>query len=114
MSEAKQMHRDLMNALLPILPHKVYGDIRRVANLVWAIVGVCLTHTIRLEAWSEMLDSRAQYAASRVRRFSRFLHNKAIDPSVWYKPYIQSVLKEWSSDSKVYIALDTTALTPFV
>ena len=114
MSEAKQMHRDLMNALLPILPRKVYGDIRRVANLVWAIVGVCLTHTIRLEAWSEILESRAQYAASRVRRFSRLLHNRAIDPNEWYKPLIQSVLKNWPSDSTLYIALDTTALTPFV
>ena len=114
MSEAKQMHRDLMNALLPILPRKVYGDIRRLVNLVWAIVGVCLTHTIRLEAWSEILESRAQYAASRVRRFSRFLHNHAIDPKEWYKPLILSVLKDWPSDSKLYIALDTTALTPFV
>jgi hypothetical protein len=102
MSEAKQMHRDLMNALLPILPRKLYGDIRRIANLVWAIVGVCLTHTIRLEAWSEILDSRAQYAASRLRRFSRFLHNRAIDPNERYKPLIQSVLKNWSSDSKLY------------
>jgi hypothetical protein len=114
MSEAKQVYRDLMNALLPILPRTVYGDIRRVANWVWAIVGVCLTHTVRLEAWSEILESCAYYAASRVRRFSRFLHNRAIDPKEWYKPLIQSVLKDWPSNSKVYIALDTTALTPFV
>src|SRR5215470_3694555 len=114
MSEAKQMHRDLMNALLSILPRKVYGDIRRVANLVWAIVGLCLTHTVRLEAWSEILECRAKYAASRVRRFARFLHNRAIDPKEWYKPLIQSVLKEWPSNMHLYIALDTTALTPFV
>lgn len=114
MSEAKQMHQDLMNALLPILPRKVYGDIRRVANLVWAIVGLCLTHTVRLEAWGEIVESRAQYAASRVRRFSRFLHYKAIKPKKWYKPLIQSVLKNWSVGSTLYLALDTTALTPFV
>ncbi len=40
MSEAKQMHSDLMNMLLPILPRCVFGDIRRVANLVWAIGSV--------------------------------------------------------------------------
>jgi hypothetical protein len=114
MSEAKQMHRDLMNALLPILPRKVYGDIRRVVNLVWAIVGLCLTQTVRLEAWSEILESRAKYAASRVRRFARFLHNRAIDPKEWYKPLIQSVLKDWPAHTPVYLALDTTALTPFV
>jgi hypothetical protein len=68
MTEAKQMHRDLMNTLLPMLPRVVFGDIRRVANLVWAVVGLCLTGTIRLEAWSEIIESRAHYAASRVRR----------------------------------------------
>lgn len=114
MSEAKQMHQELMNTLLPILPRKVYRDIRRVANLVWAIVGVCLTQTIRLEAWSEILESRAQYAASRVRRFARFLHNRAIDPNKWYQPLIQAVFKEWPADTQLYLALDTTALTPFV
>jgi hypothetical protein len=114
MNEAKEMYRDLMNALLPILPHKVYGDIRRVVNLVWAIVGVCLTQTVRLEAWGEILESRAHYAASRVRRFARFLHNPAIDPHEWYKPLIQSVLKDWPAGRRLYIALDTTALTPFV
>ncbi len=46
MSEAKQMHRDLMNMLLPILPRSVFGDIRRVANLVWAIVGLSLTQMV--------------------------------------------------------------------
>ena len=114
MSEAKQLYRDLMNALLPILPRSVYGDIRRVSNLVWVIVGLCLTQTIRLEAWSEILESRAKYAASRVRRFARLQHNRAIDPKEWYKPLIQSVLKDWPADMHVSIALDTTALTPFV
>ena len=114
MNEAKEMYRDLMNALLPILPHNVYGDIRRVVNLVWAIVGVCLTQTVRIEAWGEILESRAKYAASRVRRFARFLHNRTIDPKAWYKPVIQSVLKDWPANSILSIALDTTALTPFV
>src|SRR5437899_1179770 len=114
MSEAKQMYRDLMNMLLPLLPRSVYGDIRRVANLVWALVGLCLTQTIRLEAWGEILESRAKYTASRVRRFARFLHNRAIDPKEWYMPLIQAVLKDWPADTHMYIALDTTALTPFV
>lgn len=114
MNEAKEMYRDLMNTLLPILPRNIYGDIRRVGNLVWALVGVCLTHTVCLEAWSEVLESRARYAASRVRRFARFLHNSAIDPHAWYKPLVQAVLKDWPAGTQMYIALDTTALTPFV
>jgi hypothetical protein len=43
MNEAKQIHCDLMNALLPILPRTVYHDVRRVNTLVWAIIGLCLT-----------------------------------------------------------------------
>jgi hypothetical protein len=37
MNEAKEKHCDLMNALLPILPRKVYRDRHRVVNLVWVI-----------------------------------------------------------------------------
>lgn len=81
MNEAKQMHDDLLNTFLPVVPRKTYQDIRRLSTLVWAIVGLCLTHTVRLGAWTEVLESRAQYAASRVRRFSRWLHHPSIHRS---------------------------------
>jgi hypothetical protein len=114
MNEAHQMHDDLMNALLPIIPRTTYQDLRRLNTLVWAIVGLCLAHTVRLDAWAEVLESRAQYAASRVRRFSRWLHHPAISPAQWYKPVLQAALVGWPLDHRLYIALDTTALTPFV
>ncbi len=41
MNEAKQLHRSLMNALLPILPRTIYHDIRRVVTLAWAVTGLC-------------------------------------------------------------------------
>ncbi len=80
MNEAKRMHDDLLNTLLPIVPRTVYQDIRRLNNLAWAVTGLCLTHTVRLSAWAEVLESRANLAASRVRRFSRWLHHPAISP----------------------------------
>ncbi len=70
MNEAKPMHDDLLHVLLPIIPRTVYQDARRLNTLVWAVVGLCLTHTVRLDAWAEVTPGRAQYAASRVRRFS--------------------------------------------
>ena len=70
MNEAKPMHDDLLHVLLPIIPRTVYQDVRRLNTLVWAVVGLCLTHTVRLDAWAEVTPGRAQYAASRVRRFS--------------------------------------------
>ena len=114
MNEAHQMHDDLLNALLPIIPRTAYQDIRRLNTLVWAIVGLSLTHTVRLDAWAEVLEGRAQYAASRVRRFSRWLHHPAISPPQWYQPLLQASLVDWPLDQRLYVALDTTALTPFV
>lgn len=114
MTDAKALHRDLMKALLAHIPRTVYHDIRRVVTLAWAIGGVCLTQTVRLSAWAEIVDGRAKYAASRVRRFARWLHHSAIRPTEWYRPLLQAALRDWTSNSHLYVALDTTVLTPFV
>ena len=114
MTEAHQMYDDLLEALSPILPRTVYQDVRRVRTLAWAITGVCLTHTVRLGAWADVVESRAQYAASRVRRFARWLHHPAISPAQWYTPVLQAALVDWPARTRLYVALDTTALTPFV
>ena len=47
MNEGKQMYADLMNLLVPVLPSNIHGDVRRVQTLAWALVGLCLTHTVR-------------------------------------------------------------------
>jgi hypothetical protein len=114
MNEARQMHDHLMNALLPLLPRTVYQDRRRLDTLVWAIVGLCLTQTVHFSAWAEMTQSRAKSAASRERRFSRWLHHPAIVPAQWYRPVLQTALVDWPVDQRLFVALDTTALLPFV
>ncbi len=43
-----------------------------------------------------------------------FLHHPAIHPQEWYQPVLQAALVDWPGASRLYIALDTTALTPFV
>ena len=103
-----------MNLLLPILPSNIYHDVRRVQTLAWALVGICMTQTVRLGAWAEVVDSRAQLASSRVRRFARWLHQGAISPKLWYEPLLLQALRDWKLPKGVYVALDTTALTPFV
>ena len=114
MTDAKALHRDLMKALLTHIPRSVYHDIRRVVTLAWAIVGLCLTRTVRLTAWAEVVDGRATYAASRVRRFARWLHQRAIDPTQWYPPLLKAALRDWQPQTHWYVALDTTVLGPFV
>jgi len=114
MSEAKQMHRDLMNAIVPVLPRSIYHDIRRVVTLAWAVTGLCRKGTVRLSAWAEEVTSSAHYAASKVRRFARFLHNPAINPAHWYPPLLRAALRDWTAGTRAYVALDTTVLAPFV
>lgn len=114
MTETQALHRDMMKALLAHIPRTTYHDIRRVVTLAWAIVGLCLSQTVRLSAWAEIVDGRAIYAASRTRRFARWLHHPTIQPNEWYGPLLQAALRDWRSGQRVYVALDTTVLTPFV
>lgn len=108
------MYADLLYALLPVIPRTTHQDIRRLKTFVWAMGGLCLTQTVRLDAWAEVTQSRAQDAASRVRRFSRWLHHRSISPSQWYQPVLQAALVGWPLEHRLSVALDTTALTPFV
>ncbi len=55
MSEAKQLYDDLLSALSPILPRTVSQDVRRVRTLAWAITGLCLSHSVQLSAWAEVV-----------------------------------------------------------
>src|SRR5436305_14605335 len=114
MNEAHQIYNDFLEALEPLLPRRVYHDVRRVRTLAWAITGVCLTHSVWLSAWAQSLPGHAEYAASRVRRFSRWLHHPAISPAQWYQPLLQAALVDWPVSQRLFIALDTTALFPFV
>jgi hypothetical protein len=114
MNEAKQLHRDLMNAIVPILPRPVYRDIRRVVTLAWAVTGLCRKGTVRLSAWAQQVTSAAHYAASRVRRFARWLHNPAIAPTQWYPPILRAARIDGTPGTRVSVALDTTVLLRFV
>ncbi len=114
MNEAELLHDELVNALLPIIPRTAYQDLRRLNTLTWAMTGLCLTHTVCLGAWAQVLPSPAQSAASRERRFSRWLHHPAIHPPQWYLPVVQAALLNWPVQTRLYVALDTTALTSFV
>ena len=60
MNEAHQIYDEVLKALSPILPRTVYQDVRRVRMLAWAITALCLTHTVRLSAWAQVLEGRAQ------------------------------------------------------
>jgi len=86
-----------------------WRDVRHLQVLVWMVIGLIQEGTIHLSAWVDHVDSRAVYAQSTQRRFSRWLHNGRIQAYRAYAPLIRQVLADWQ-DSVIYLALDTTML----
>lgn len=102
---------NLYNTLFQILSqHACWLDIRHLHTLVWMIVGLIHSKTISLSEWVPFVDSRAQYAQSTVRRFSRWMNNERIQVCKLYGPIIQAVLCEWGTENTIYLALDTSML----
>ncbi len=103
-----------MNTFCRILPKTAYGDIRRLMTLAWAVIGLGSSRTVSPLDWAEVVLSPARQAASRVRRFARWLDNPAVQSEKWYPPLVQEALQDWPAGERVYVALDTSVLGPFV
>ena len=110
MGDSRQMYRTLFSALWEHIPRRVFGDVRRLVTLTWAVIGLCLTKSISLNDWGEVVISNAQYAASRQRRFQRWLRNKRVVPHTFYPPLLRATLADWGPGARMYVALDTSVL----
>ena len=100
----------IYDTLIQILgQHAHWLDKRHLYTLVWMIVGLIESKTISLPEWAPFVDSRATFAQSTVRRFSRWLNNKRIKVNEMYGPIIQDAIAEWK-DNILYLALDTSML----
>jgi hypothetical protein len=110
MCDSLQMYRTLMTALATHIPRAVFGDVRRLATLAWAVIGLCSTQTANFNQWGEVVISRAQYASSHQRRFQRWLHNAHVDPVAFYQFLFRAALATWDLGTRVYVALDTSVL----
>ena len=110
MGPALEMYQNLMNIFLAAIPKNVYGDRRRVEVFVWGIVGLCMTKTANFNKWGEVVISRAVYADSHTRRFSRWLENEFVDPIAFYAPLLQQALADWPQDQRYFVSLDTSDL----
>ena len=77
----------LYQSLMSVLTcHKNWLDRRHVKTLAWMMSGLILSREIGLGAWALYVHSRAQYVASTIRRFRRFLDNDRIDVPRLYAP----------------------------
>lgn len=100
----------LYNDLLGILePSKTWADKRHLKTLVWMVVGLICSECISLTKWGIYMQSRALFAQSRQRRFSRWLHNSRINVHRLYGAIIRNALRDWGNEVIVLI-LDTTML----
>src|SRR5258706_4996874 len=100
----------LYETLLQVLgQHAKWLDLRHRQTWAWMIVGVISSKTVSLGAWAPFVVSRARYAQSIVRRFSRWLDNNRINPEPLYGPLIEQALVGWVG-KRVYVALDTSML----
>src|SRR6516165_4373181 len=89
--------------------HAKWLDRRHRQTLAWMMVGLISSKTVRLGAWAPFVVSRARYAQSIARRFSRWPAHHRIKPESLYGPLIEQALVSWMG-KRVYVALDTSML----
>lgn len=86
-----------------------WKDARHLQTLIWMLVGLIQSQKINLPAWTPFVISRARFAQSTVRRFSRWLRNSRIEVYALWTPIIRMALRQWEQHT-IYLALDTTIL----
>lgn len=89
--------------------HHHWRDVRHLKTLCWMVVGLLLSSKINLTDWLDYTWSRAMFAQSIQRRFSRWLNNSRIQERKLYAPLIRHALSDWSI-SRIILALDTSLL----
>ena len=99
----------LYDTVMNRLEQAEWRDHRHLQTMCWMIVGLLESALINLPEWATWTHSRAEYAQSTVRRFSRWLHNDRIDVNALYTPIITAALAEFR-DETIHLALDTSML----
>jgi glycosyltransferase involved in cell wall biosynthesis len=110
MTDSLQLYGSLLAAFCEYIPSYIFGDVRRLMVLAWAVVGLCLTKTVNFNLWGEVVISQAQYAGSHQRRFQRLLKNKRVKPVKYYAPLLRAAIRTWSWEQTLYLALDVSVL----
>ncbi|MCP4543230.1 MAG: hypothetical protein GY832_39455 [Chloroflexi bacterium] len=110
MSDSRQVYRTLTTSFCTHIARSIFGDVRRLMVLAWAVIGLYLTKTANFNHWGEVVIDNAQYASSRQRRFQRWLKNKRVRPIKFYAPLLLAALDTWDLDEIMYLAIDTSDL----
>lgn len=86
-----------------------WADRRHLQTLIWMVIGLICSECISLTKWGVYVQSRAKFAQSHQRRFSRWLHNSRIHVQRAYSPLIAAALAQWGVTELTLIE-DTTML----
>jgi hypothetical protein len=101
MSISQELYTRVFTKLRAVHPEP---HVKRVANWVWVIVGLILSHSVHLSQIAQHLPSQAQ-AAGRIAQVRRWLTNKFIHVPEFYRPLITEVLQAWANKD-VFVMLD--------
>lgn len=100
----------LYNQLQTLLGQPItWADQRHLQTLIWMVIGVICAECVSLPKWTIYSRTRAVFAQSHQRRFSRWLHNPRINVHKLYSPLIQKALATWES-STITLIQDTSML----
>jgi len=86
-----------------------WADQRHLHTLIWMVIGLVCSECISLTKWGIYVHSRATFAQSHQRRFSRWLHNSRINVHRLYSPLIAAALSNWGV-GEITLIEDTTML----
>lgn len=86
-----------------------WADRRHLQTLIWMVIGLICSECISLTKWGVYVQSRAKFAQSHQRRFSRWLHNSRIHVQQAYSPLIAAAIAQWGV-SEITLIEDTTML----
>lgn len=84
-------------------------DKRHLQTLTWMVIGLICSECISLTKWGVYVRTRAIFAQSHQRRFSRWLHNSRINVHKLYSYLIRAAIAGWEVTSITLIE-DTTML----
>jgi len=74
---------------------------------LWMVVALIHSGEVNVPHWLVYLPCRGQYAQSKQRRVSRWLHNQRIQVHTLYQPLIRAALSHWQQRC-LYLSLDTS------
>lgn len=103
---ASRLYHQLQTLLGQSIP---WSDQRHLQTLLWMVIGLICSECISLTKWRVYIRSRAVFAQSHQRRFSRWLHNPRINVQKLYSALIREALASWGA-SKITLIEDTSML----